>query len=42
MESHRGKVEYFFNTTTGSVEEGRQSSWEHLIGPFATFVVSCT
>lgn len=36
MESHRDKIEYFFNTTTGLVEEGRQSSWEHLLGPFAT------
>jgi hypothetical protein len=37
MESHTNKIEYFFNTTTGVVEEGRQSSWEHLLGPFATF-----
>ncbi|NYI41171.1 hypothetical protein [Demequina lutea] len=36
MEQHRDKIEYFFNTTTGLVEEGRQSSWEHLLGPFAT------
>jgi len=37
MELHRDKVEYFFNTTTGMVEEGRQSSGQHLLGPFATF-----
>ncbi len=37
MEPHHDKIEYFFNTTTGMVEEGRQSSWEHLLGPFATF-----
>lgn len=30
------KIEYFFNTATGMVEEGRQSSWEHLLGPFPT------
>lgn len=36
MELHGDKTEYFFNTTTGLVEEGRQSSWEHLLGPFAT------
>lgn len=27
---------YWFNTTTGEVEEGRLSSWEHLMGPYAT------
>ena len=37
MEPHGDKIEYFFNTTTGMVEEGRQGSWEHLLGPFATF-----
>jgi len=36
MESHDDKIEYFFNTATGMVEEGRQSSWEHLLGPFPT------
>ena len=30
------KVEYFFNTATRQVERGRQSSWEHLLGPFDT------
>jgi len=29
-------VEYFFNTRTRMVEKGRQSSWEHLMGPYAT------
>ena len=37
MELHRDKIEYFFNTSTGMVEEGRQSSGQHLLGPFATF-----
>jgi hypothetical protein len=31
-----GKVEYFFNTRTKMVEKGRQSSWEHVMGPYAT------
>ncbi|WP_156155825.1 SPOR domain-containing protein [Demequina phytophila] len=29
-------VEYFYNTKTRMVEKGRQSSWEHLMGPYAT------
>jgi hypothetical protein len=29
-------VEYFFNTRTRMVEKGRQSSWEHLMGPYST------
>jgi hypothetical protein len=29
-------VEYFFNTRTQMVEKGRQSSWEHLMGPYAS------
>ncbi|SEI91634.1 hypothetical protein [Demequina mangrovi] len=29
-------VEYFFNTRTKMVEKGRQSSWEHLMGPYPT------
>ena len=28
------RVEYFFNTATKMVEKGRQSSWEHLLGPY--------
>ena len=28
------KIEYFFNTRTHMVEKGRQSSWEHLMGPY--------
>jgi len=31
-----GKTEYFFNTRTEMVEKGRQSSWEHLMGPYDT------
>lgn len=29
-------VEYYFNTRTKMVEKGRQSSWEHLMGPYDT------
>ncbi len=29
-------VEYFFNTKTKQVEKGRQSSWEHVMGPYST------
>ena len=28
--------EYYYNTETGEVEEGRQSSWMDLMGPYAT------
>ncbi len=31
-----GEVEYFYNTRTRMVEKGRQSSWEHLMGPYPT------
>ena len=31
-----GKTEYYFNTKTQMVEKGRQSSWEHLMGPYDT------
>lgn len=31
-----GPVRYFFNPTTGQVEEGRQSSWRGRMGPYAT------
>jgi len=30
------KVEYFFNTRTKMVEKGRQSPWEHVMGPYDT------
>ncbi|GIG55552.1 SPOR domain-containing protein [Demequina activiva] len=30
------QVEYFFNTRTRMVEKGRQSSWEHLMGPYGS------
>lgn len=29
-------AEYYFNTRTRMVEKGRQSAWEHLMGPYAT------
>lgn len=28
--------EYWYNTKTGAVEEGHQSSWPHLMGPYPT------
>lgn len=31
------KVEYFYNTRTQMVERGRQSPWEHLMGPYDSF-----
>lgn len=37
MASHEAKpVEYYFNTRTRMVEKGRQSAWEHLMGPYAS------
>jgi hypothetical protein len=27
---------FWFNPTTGEVEEGRQSPWDHRMGPYAT------
>lgn len=29
-------AEYWYNVTTGTVEEGAQSSWKHLLGPYPT------
>lgn len=37
MNEADGKVEYYFNTATRMVEKGRQSSWEHLMGPYDTY-----
>lgn len=28
--------QFWFNTATGEVEVGRRTSWEHLLGPYAT------
>jgi len=28
--------EFWFNTTTGQVEQGKRSSWSHLMGPYPT------
>lgn len=28
--------EFYFNVRTKMVEKGRQSSWEHLMGPYET------
>lgn len=27
---------FWYNVTTGEVEEGQKSAWQHLIGPYAT------
>lgn len=35
-DDEQGATEYYFNTSTKMVEKGRQSSWEHLMGPYAT------
>lgn len=35
-EENGSKAEYYFNTRTQMVEKGRQSSWEHLMGPYET------
>lgn len=29
-------IEYWFNVRTGQVEEGAQSSWNQLLGPYPT------
>lgn len=29
-------TDYWYNVTTGTVEEGAQSSWKHLLGPYQT------
>jgi len=29
-------IEYYYNVRTQMVEKGRQSSWEHLMGPYDT------
>lgn len=29
-------AEYFYNTRTHEVEEGRRSDWSQLMGPYAT------
>jgi hypothetical protein len=28
--------EFYYNTETGQVEQGKQSSWTHLMGPYPT------
>lgn len=35
-EGEQSENEYYFNTSTRMVEKGRQSSWEHLMGPYAS------
>lgn len=34
--SVRMSTEYWFNVRTGQVEEGAQSSWSQLLGPYPT------
>ena len=29
-------AEFYYNTRTGEVEEGRRSDWSQLMGPYAT------
>lgn len=29
-------ADYWYNIRTGEVEEGAQSSWKHLLGPYPT------
>jgi hypothetical protein len=29
-------AEFYFNTRTGQVEEGKQSTWTSLMGPYPT------
>jgi hypothetical protein len=29
-------TQYWFNTKTGAVEEGHQSDWSNLLGPYPT------
>lgn len=31
------KVEYWFNITTGEIEQGAQSGWTHRMGPYETY-----
>ncbi len=28
--------EFYFNTETGQVEQGKQTTWAHLMGPYPT------
>jgi hypothetical protein len=35
MSEEKG-TEYWFNTATGQVEEGPQSSWANRLGPYGT------
>lgn len=30
------RQEYWYNVETKQVEEGHRSSWQHLMGPYAT------
>ncbi|GAB3189710.1 SPOR domain-containing protein [Nesterenkonia suensis] len=30
-------TEYWYNVRTGEVEQGAQSSWKHLLGPYDTY-----
>lgn len=29
--------DYWYNITTGEVEQGAKSSWKHLLGPYASY-----
>ncbi len=30
-------TEYWYNLRTGQVEQGAQSSWKHLLGPYGSY-----
>lgn len=36
MADHQGSGEYYFNPSTGEVEEGMVSSWSRRMGPYPT------
>lgn len=36
MNKRDGSDEYWYNLTTKQVEQGRQSGWQDLIGPYPT------
>lgn len=36
MTDDGGADEFYYNPTTGEVEQGKLSSWQHRIGPYPT------
>lgn len=35
--AYSGPMEYWYNVSTGQVEQGAQSSWKHLLGPYSSY-----